>query len=199
MKERSYKIGEQTTIIFNGETEIRFRKGVWNIEEACLDISVYDPLLQDAYIAMLSDLADNKQISEEDLFSKYHVPVESIEDILSLLDELSSFHYLINNESDYLKKLIQSLIGGTSVMLSQGAQQFQKRVLLVTDCIPLEKQLCELAESMQMTLSVMSTDKFNKIAAADLTSKNGNPPCSEHAGRTFPLRYDNQGLRNRLL
>ena len=45
--DRIYRLGESTEIFFNGDTEIIFRKGVWNYEEALLDLTGFDEAVQE--------------------------------------------------------------------------------------------------------------------------------------------------------
>lgn len=55
--DRIYKLGESTELFFNGDTEVIFRKGVWNYEEALLDLSVFDDATQELVVDVMRTLA----------------------------------------------------------------------------------------------------------------------------------------------
>lgn len=65
--DRIYKLGESTELFFNGDTEVIFRKGVWNYEEALLDLSVFDDATQELVLDVMRTLAEGDSITAEKL------------------------------------------------------------------------------------------------------------------------------------
>lgn len=166
-----FSIGEGTTIFFNGEAEIIFRKGIWNYEEAVLDISEFDTDLQETILKIFGALSNHITVTDEDLFSKFGLQPKNLERVLLLLDELSEQDYIINNESDNIKKLIKSLIGGTAATAHSGRQYTGSGTLFICDSAPVTEQLKAMSQSIGMNLTVMPQDDFERIAKTDLTSK----------------------------
>lgn len=65
--DRIYKLGESTELFFNGDTEVIFRKGVWNYEEALPDLSVFDDATQELVLDVMRTLAEGDSITAEKL------------------------------------------------------------------------------------------------------------------------------------
>ena len=62
-----YRLGESTEIFYNGQEEVVFRKGVWNYEEAVLDISQFDDDTGEAILAVFREISEGKAVSTDDL------------------------------------------------------------------------------------------------------------------------------------
>lgn len=169
--EKKYTLGESTTIFFNGESEIIFRKGVWNYEEAVMDIGAFDEDTQEAVLKIFRDMSDGGEVTTDDLFSRYHIDSGDIDNVLSVLDELSEQAYLSDGREDRIKELITNLIGGTaSSGLSGNVAEFAT-TLLVCDSNPVTEQLVGMSGSMEMDMEVLRLEEMQRIADAPLTER----------------------------
>lgn len=169
--ENHYRIGESTSIFFNGEAEIVFRKGVWNYEEAVMDISGFGEETQDKLLDVFRDISDGGQVSTDDMFSKYAIDGGDIDSVLSVLEELTEQGYLADDSEDKVKKLITNLIGGTaSTGLSGNIADFSS-TLLICDSKPVTEQLSGMSAGISMSMEVMSYEDMKKLTECDLTSK----------------------------
>lgn len=166
-----YRIGESTTIFFNGEAEIIFRKGVWNFEEAILDISVFDEKLQDDMLSVFRELSEGNGIKMDDLFTKFNIDSSDIENVLSLLDELAEQDYLSNGSKENTRKLIASLIGGTASAGMGLSTSGAANTLLVCDSNPVIEQMLSMSGNISMNLAVLPKEEINRISKADLTGR----------------------------
>lgn len=79
--DRIYKLGESTELFFNGDTEVIFRKGVWNYEEALLDLSVFDDATQELVLDVMRTLAEGDSITAEKLLDIFGTDQESAEKV----------------------------------------------------------------------------------------------------------------------
>lgn len=169
--ESKYTLSESTTIFFNGESEIIFRKGVWNYEEAVMDISVFDENTQTGLLDIFRDISDGKEIKTDDLFSKYHIDSGEIDSVLSVLDELSEQAYLSDGREDKIKALITNLIGGTASSGLSGNIADFSTTLLICDSNPVTEQLTGMSRNITMNMEVLGLDEMRQIADADLTER----------------------------
>ena len=86
---RFMTIPESTELFFNGDTEVIFRKGVWNYEEALLDLSVFDDATQELVLDVMRTLAEGDSITAEKLLDIFGTDQESAEKVAELLEELT--------------------------------------------------------------------------------------------------------------
>lgn len=167
----NYKLGESTEIFFNGDSEIVFRKGVWNYEEAVMDISMFSENVQEGLLNAFREISDGGQVSTDDLFSRFNIDSGEIDNILSVFDELSEQAYLSDGREDKIKSLIKHLIGGTaSTGLSGNIADFAS-TLLICDSVPVTEQLLSMSRHISMNIEALSDEDMRKTASADLTSK----------------------------
>ncbi len=168
--EKEYTMGEGTAIFFNGENEIVFRKGVWNYEEAILNISQFDEELQENLLNLFRDLSKGETITDDELFTKYNIS-EQLETVLTLLDELGEQEYINNGYEDHQQRLIKSLIGGKSAMGGGQNGANTSGTLLISDTKPVVEQMMKMAEGISMDLKELDEAEIDKIRSADLTSR----------------------------
>lgn len=169
--EKQYSLGESTAIFFNGETEIVFRKGVWNYEEAVMDITDLSETTQESLLDLFRDVSEGGAVSTDDLFSKYQIDGGEVDRILSLLDELSEQAYLSDGSEDRTKALITNLIGGTaSTGLSGNIADFSN-TLLICDSEPVTKQLTGMSDGISMRMEVMDPEDMRTLASTDVTQR----------------------------
>lgn len=62
-----YRLSNNLRIYDNGENEIRFRSGLWNYNEAVLDLSTETENFTKSFRKVIDNLKNNKGISVKDL------------------------------------------------------------------------------------------------------------------------------------
>lgn len=169
--DRIYKLGESTEIFFNGDTEITFRKGVWNYEEALLDLSVFDDGAQEIVLAVMRTLSEGGSVTPEALQELFGTDQDNAEKTASLLEELSEQAYLSNGGEQRIKELITHLIGGTASLGFDGTLNGQAGTLLVCDSGIVSKQLADMSRQISLPMDVLSDEDASEVVAADLTGK----------------------------
>lgn len=168
----TYKIQDNVNVYFNGDNEVRFRKGIWNYEEATLDLNWFEvQSLRDAVFEVVKDLIDGKSIDVGDYHEKYNLTSDENSTIIELLDTLADQEYLNDGSSEELDMLLKCLIGGTvpEAMLHNEQNNF-KQVLALTDSEQMKKYLGEMAEETNMDLTFLSDEEWAKVESADITS-----------------------------
>lgn len=169
--DRVYKLGESTEIFFNGDTEVVFRKGVWNYEEALLDLSVFDDATQELVLDVMRTLAEGESITAGKILDIFGTDQENAEKVGELLEELTEQAYISNGAEDRVKELITHLIGGTASMGFGGNAGGYSGTLLVCDSNIVTEQLEIMSGQISLPMEVLSEEDTAEVAAADLTGR----------------------------
>ena len=169
--DRVYKLGESTEIFFNGDTEVVFRKGVWNYEEALLDLSVFDDAIQELVLDVMRTLAEGESITAGKILDIFGTDQENAEKVGELLEELTEQAYISNGAEDRVKELITHLIGGTASMGFGGNAGGYSSTLLVCDSNIVTEQLEIMSGQISLPMEVLSEEDTAEVAAADLTGR----------------------------
>jgi thiazole/oxazole-forming peptide maturase SagC family component len=169
----TYRIQDNVNVYFNGDNEVRFRKGIWNYEEATLDLNWFEtPSLKEAVSEIIKDLIDGKSIDVGDYHAKFSLTSDDNSTIIDLLDTLSDQSYLNDGSNDEMDMFLKCLIGGTvpESMLDNGQNNY-KHVLTITDSEQMEKYLSETAQEINVNLSFLSDEDWKTVEKADITSR----------------------------
>ena len=169
--DRIYRLGESTEIFFNGDTEIIFRKGVWNYEEALLDLTGFDEAVQETVLDLMRVLAEGGSITDRDIAERFGTDRDNAEKTAELLEELSEQAYLSNGGEERIKELITHLIGGTASMGFGGDFAGHASTLLVCDSGIVTEQLERMSSQMSLHMEVIQDEDLAEVSAADLTGK----------------------------
>ncbi len=168
---KCYSLGENTEIFFNGESEIVIRTGVWNYEDAILDISVFDEDMQEKVLDLFRTISEGKKVSEDELTGRFEMDSENADQVQSVLDELAEQAYLSNGYEDRVGQLITRMIGGTASKGMSGNVSSSARTLLICDCDAVADQLWSMSSQMSMSMDIMTEEDINKVCRARLTDR----------------------------
>lgn len=116
---KSFRVGDATTINFNGDSEIILRKGVWNHEEALLDLGPFEDSVQGIFLRLFGKLAAGETVATAFLNEELGIAADETELVLGLLDELADQDYLVEESSDESARLMKLLIGGSAIGLNR--------------------------------------------------------------------------------
>jgi len=168
---KSLRIGDSTTIYVNGSTEIVLRKGVWNFEEALLDLSPLEDPLQSLLLRLFETLGRGESVCTTTLDADYAIRPQDIDVVLTLLDELAEQAFLVPEGSDESARLMKMIIGGSAIGLDRAVPMTGSSTLLVCDAPLVGETITRMADSMQLHLTEMTPEDVTSIARADLTSR----------------------------
>lgn len=186
-KDRNYRLGESTEIFFNGDTEIIFRKGVWNYEEALLDLTSFDDAAQEAVLDLMRVLSEGGSIEPAGITERFGTDRDNAEKTAELLEELSEQAYLSNGGEDRIRELITHLIGGTASMGFGGDFAGGAGTLLVCDSSIVTEQLESMSRQTSLRMDVMQETDIAEVSAADLTGKLDALETEKAMGELIPV------------
>lgn len=169
---QAFSLAETTTIYFPGGDEVIFRKGIWNHEEAILDVSIFEDDTKDAFTKVFTRLATGDQVDPAALNSELGVQAEDADKLLSLLDELAEQDFLNRGEDvESGAVLMRALVGGSSIGLDRATPSVGADALLITDTDLIQASLTQTATAMGLKVKELTADEFQQIESADLTSR----------------------------
>lgn len=169
---QAFRIAETTTIYFHGGDEIVFRKGIWNHEEAILDISIFEPDTKAVFTQVFRKLSNGGVIEPMTLDTELDVQASDAEKLLALLDELADQDFLVrSSEVETGAVLMRALVGGSSIGLDRASTAMGAETLLITDTDLIRTTLSSTAEAMGLRLKQLNDEEFSAIESADLTSR----------------------------
>ena len=169
---QAFSIAETTTIYFPGGDEIVFRKGIWNHEEAILDVGIFEDNTKAAFGKVFARLATGKRVDPATLNTEFGVQAEDVDKLLSLLDELAEQDFLTRDEDvESGAVLMRALVGGSSIGLDRVTPSMGADTLLITDTELIQSSIGLTAEAMGLRVKKLTADEFHQIETADLTSR----------------------------
>jgi len=170
--ESKYKLKDGVRIYFNGDNEIRFRKGIWNYEEAVLDVNFFDEGIRPAVIEIFNDLSKGKDADLAPYHAKYSLNSDETGTLHDLMRQLLEQNFLSDGADQDLSEIVKSLIGGTaSLGFGEGKGRTLRPVMAICDTAAMKEYIMMLAEQTGLPVTVMNEEDVNRISQANLTDK----------------------------
>lgn len=164
-------VAQGVSIYFNGQDEIRIRKGIWNYEEAILALGEADQHLRQALVGIIG-LLDRGEMFDIDMFIRQenHAP-EVAAQVRQIIDALRAQHYLHAEDDHAANLLLYDLVGGTVANRYVYSVQPLRPILFIGDTAAIKDHAARLAGEIGLPLSVMAEADFERIARLDLTTR----------------------------
>ncbi|EKS4343685.1 streptolysin associated protein SagC [Clostridium sporogenes] len=164
-----YKLSNNLRIYDNGENEIRFRSGLWNYNEAVLDLSSETPNFIKAFRIIINDLKNNKAFSMKYL-DEHNLNDQEKNNLINVISSLSEAGMLCSeNEKDNEFEMSKVLLGDFRYNLNKKEGEPQK-VLFISDNDYAKETAKSLSDGMNMKLDLCSKETIDNIISMDLTS-----------------------------
>lgn len=164
-----YRLSNNLRIYDNGENEIRFRSGLWNYNEAVLDLSAETENFTKYFRKVIDNLKNNKGISVKDL-DGYELNNEEKNNLISIIDSLNEAGMLCSeDEKDNDFAMSKILLGDFSYNLNKKEENNQK-LLFISDNDYAKQTAKNLSDGMNINLDLYSKENIDNIISKDLTS-----------------------------
>jgi thiazole/oxazole-forming peptide maturase SagC family component len=161
---------EDVQIYYNGADELRFRKGVWNFEEAILTFEGLSKDHKDTLVKMFNLLQEGAAVDGERLPDEQNLTQLEREQVVQTLDALRAKDYISNGDDADARRFLNQLLAGTTDYVTNSTFS-EKPVLFFADTESIKDYAVMLAKEINMPLKVMTQDEFKVIEAMDLTTK----------------------------
>ena len=167
-----YVLQDDVRIFDNGKTEFRLRRGIWNYEEAEIDIATFTVPFQCFFRNLMNALC------AEDGFSINMIDESGLgenekELIKSLLTQLEAGNYILDIVNRDLNRELSRALLGYGLMYDQGALDMRDtpKILVITDSSHAKDNADKLAKTMNLDLSFGDENDISVLINSDLTTK----------------------------
>lgn len=169
--EKTYFTNDSLRIFYNGKDEIRFKLGLWNYNEAVLNINQETEEFKKIFLELLNDLRYGNGVIEKDI-NKLQINNDVKLKVINILDGLSKAGMLITEEQKNLSnELNMALLGDYSYVLRNELKcEKARRLLFITDNSYSEKIAKILIEDMELNIDIAEEKLINSLRDIDLTT-----------------------------
>lgn len=183
------KLNDNNTLTFNenvrilddGCNEIRLRMGIWNYDDAGLDLSNESEGFKKCIRELFSKMENGHGITYDEI-ENYDISPYEKGNIIQLLKELKSAGVVCSEyERTSVHQITTSLLG--NLYLDQGfdqeesgganpllTQNREKKLLFFSDNDYSIKTAASLSEEMEINVDIMDKAMFSELCSADLTT-----------------------------
>ncbi|MEV7231454.1 MULTISPECIES: TOMM precursor leader peptide-binding protein [Polymorphospora] len=166
----SYVLASTARLIEDGTGRMRIRTGVWNFEEAVVDVSAESPAVARSVRGALRALRTGA-VEVADHLDPELLPIERA-NIERLFADLAQAGMLVDESQGAIQDAVTAaLLGRLVTPYPTGGGAPEGEVLFLTDCGASATQARQLAEGMRLRLTVADADLLDRLGAADLTSR----------------------------
>lgn len=167
-----FVLQESVRTYFNGKTEYRLRKGIWNYEEAEIDIASFSEAFHAFFGNMIDDLCSEDGFSVSKIDDS-KLNLEEKETIKSLLSQLEAGSYLLDLANRDLNRELSYALLGYSLVDDRGGNgnMEEPSILVFTDSEHAKNNARSLASTMKLKLTFASEADFEHLSNCDLTTK----------------------------
>ncbi len=193
--EKNYCINDSLRIFDNGQNEIRFKLGLWNYNEAVLDLKNEKDEFKISLREILKKLRLGMEVSEKSVHDM-DITDESKNNILNILNGLSLAGMLINDEQRKLSnEITMSLLGDYKYFIREDLVNSNGRKLLFISDNTFSNSMAKLLiEEMELNMDIASESVINAIRDVDLTTNIDAINIIENINAIQELIKDYEGI-----
>jgi thiazole/oxazole-forming peptide maturase SagC family component len=165
-----YLLKEGVRIFFNNDDEIRFRKGVWNFNEAIIRLHGQEEPVKRFFIRVIDELFKNDRVDLQQIAGEQNVGNEQLRSYVEIVENIRTQGFLYSESDKEVTRIVMALLGGTM----SGFEKFiyeAKPVLLVSDNEYAKEAAKLIARQIKLPLDILSNETFTGLAGLDLTTK----------------------------
>lgn len=161
-------LGGAARLVSIADNEVRIRTGIWNFEEAVIDVSGEEPALGAAVIETLQAIATDAAMPAS---------VDSLDPVArasldQLLSDLVEGGYLVERRgSEDPHRILNNLLGRPIPLEADLQGQSQPVVALVSDTPSIERHLQSIDQALPIELIAIDNDVVSRLRQHDLTTR----------------------------
>lgn len=156
-------------VFSNGNNEYRVRKGVWNFEEAVLNIEDSSEEIRKAVSAIFDRLRGGQEIDLRRLGELVTLEEGDLAQVIDVMEGLTAAGYLTAEVST--DRIVNQILG-EAVGLDETSRSTDPRPLLFfSDSEAVVDYARDLVKGASIEMDVLTSDEMNEITSVDLTSR----------------------------
>jgi thiazole/oxazole-forming peptide maturase SagC family component len=172
--------------VFRSGDEIRFRKGVWNYNEATVRLAGQDERVVRFFNALYEQFVKGQEADPTTIGREVGASTEELASYLELLENLKSQQYLRDSEQKEASRAVSALLGG-NLSGFEDRVGTPRPVLFFTDSEYARGAAKTLAREVGLPLDVLDDEMLEALATADLTTRTDAVQYAETAARLEKL------------
>jgi thiazole/oxazole-forming peptide maturase SagC family component len=168
-KPRAFALKEGVRVFRSGE-EIRFRKGVWNYNEAIVRLSNQEERVVRFFYAVYEQLLHGRTADAEAIGRETGASTQELESYCAILEDLKRQQYLNDPIENDAARILSGLLGGNL----SGFEQYvadPRPVLFFADSDCAREASKTLARETGLPLDLIDDATLDALAQADLTTR----------------------------
>lgn len=173
MNKKGYMINDEIRIHDNGENEIRFRIGIWNYNEAVIDLSSESENMKKVIRDMVEKLFNGELVYEEDLKADILSEQEKMA-LCQLFEGLNEAKMVVTPEERLRGSSITDVLMGEYKDLGRVEDREEagvRRFLFITDDKYSRETVMGLSKEMNINVTEMKKESVDRLRECDLTTK----------------------------
>ena len=170
MSKKNIKLYDNASIFFNSDDEIRFRKGIWNFEEASLYLGDLESNMKEVMIFIANEFLDDKVISFDDIVKKFSLNENDnnlLNDIISSLIGNRFLEY--DDKKNNMLNTVYEFIGEYFYDIPDESKVQKNKIMFISDNDRLKDYARLTSEDLYMNVDMMNIDDIKKIEKSNLT------------------------------
>lgn len=171
MEKKSYILAENVVVFYNGENEIRVRKGVWNYEEAIVSLDDVSDETKEIVVSIIKTLDKGERIDTDEILAEKNLLVHEKEMIEGLIVGLREQGYLKECEESKTTQLLYELINGSIQSRFLQNQLYLRPILFFSDNNEVKDYAVNTCNKLNLPIHVISEDEYKEISKMDLTTR----------------------------
>lgn len=166
-----YALSSTARLIEDGGGRLRIRTGVWNYEEAVIDVSGESPAVARTVRAALRGLADSGTVAPAEHDDPELLPIERA-NVRKLLADLAQAGILVPaGERASQDAVTAALLGRLTSPYPTGSDLSGRPVLFWSDSTAATSQAEQLGEAMRLTMGEIPEPIVRELSEVDLTTR----------------------------
>lgn len=166
----SYMLEDCTRIFYDGSFEYRIRTGVFNFEEAIINLQNESSNVINEVKSIMTKLMNGEAVEIEYLSN--HCEEEEKQAIIELLEGLKASGFISDVITRQTEYTLSSLLIGKSYLIPTDEHiECKKRGIVICDNEAIRKYVTEISKDINMNVDLMEEEYINKIKNADLTTR----------------------------
>lgn len=166
-----YVLNDGVRVFKASDLEVRLRTGIWNYEEAVINLQDQSPEVSTAVLDIIDKMQQGIGINEESL-NKYSLNKKDKEGIMELLNGLSYGEFIVDSNNSHIEKFLNSILLGSNYNIPQDVELKQcNKVLFISDNDSIKKYSMNLCEEMNFNIDILSDETLKYLNKVDLTTK----------------------------
>ncbi|MBX3745297.1 MAG: hypothetical protein KF833_08290 [Verrucomicrobiae bacterium] len=166
---RVYSLNEGVRV-FRGGDEIRFRKGVWNFNEAVVRLAGQSERVVGFFTAVYETLRQGRDADVDAIGEEVGAGAEELTGYIQLLDSLASQQYLCGPRQRDVARTVNALLGGSLGGFEDYIRE-PRPILFFSDRESSREAAQLLARQVPMRMDVLADDDLQALTRVDLTTR----------------------------